>query len=200
MSGETIFTTLRLARSLSASQGRALRATQLAAQQQLRAHLDASTAPAELAAHQRRTDKQFFAAFDAALDWPTVGPAWFAEDEQMAETLAGELLMLEESGFAVPAFAILPNHVHAVVHRPAANRLSLPKALELLHRRTAQQCRRFVRPRLPPEADFWATGSYDYLVQDAEELGRLVRYVRNNSRQAGLPPRFQQWPYVPDAG
>lgn len=199
MSAETIFTTLRLARSLSATQGRTLRAAQLEAQQQLREQLDANSSAAELAAAQRRAQKQFFALFDAALDRPTVGPAWFAEYEPMAETLAGEIMMLEESGFQVPAFAILPNHVHAVVHRPAGNRLSLSKALELLHLRTAQLCRRFVRPRLPPEAEFWQTGAYDYVVQDGAELRRLLAYVRNNSGQAGLPPKFQQWPYVSDA-
>lgn len=195
--GETLFTTLRLARSLSAGQGRALRAAQLDAQQQLRAQLNAGLLPAaELPAAQRRLEKQFFAQFDAALDRPTVGPAWFAEYEQMAEALAGEIMMLEESGFQVPAFAILPNHVHAVVHRPAHNRLSLSKALELLHLRTGQLCRRFVRPRLPPEADFWQTGSYDYLVQDEAELRRLVTYIQANSVQAGLPPKFQAWPYL----
>ena len=114
----------------------------------------------------------------------------------MAEALAGEIMMLEESGFQVPAFAILPNHVHAVVHRPATNRLSLPKALELLHLRTGQLCRRFVRPRLPPEADFWQTGTYDYFVHDEAELRRLIDYVRRNSVKAGLPPKFQEWPYV----
>ena len=193
---ETIFTTLRLARSLSATQGRTLRAAQLDAQQQLRAQLSAQASAEELAAAQRCADKQFFALFDAALDRPTVGPAWFAEYEKMAEALAGELMMLEESGFQVPAFAILPNHAHVVVHRPAANRLSLSKALELLHLRTGQLCRRFVRPKLPPEAEFWQTGSYDYFVHDEAELRRLLAYIQNNSAKAGLPPRFQQWPYV----
>ncbi len=193
---ETILLTLRLARSLSAAQGRELRAALAAAQQHWREQAEAGAAPETLAALQRRTEKQFFIQFNAALSHSAVGSAWFSEYEKMAETLAGEIMLLEESGFEVPGFAILPNHAHVLVRRPPQNRLSLPKALELLQLRTAQHCRRLVRPRLPPEAEFGHPSAHEYLVPDEDALPRLLAYLRQSSRRARLPAQFQQWPYV----
>ncbi|GAB3583148.1 transposase [Hymenobacter daeguensis] len=143
----------------------------------------------------RRAQKQFFARFDAVLDRAPIGPRYF-ENEKMAEVLAGEIMMLEETGFTVHGFAILPNHAHLVLELPDTSPLSFAKAIDLLHLRTSTYCRRLVRPRLPPEAEFWQIGWHEYGVQDAAELARLLAYVRGNARAAGLPARFQDWPYV----
>jgi putative transposase len=179
--GETVLVTFRLHGSIPATTGRALKA-------ELREAQAAGT-------DHRRAQKTFFAHFDAVLDRAPIGQHYF-EHEKMAETLAGEIMMLEETGFVVHGFAILPNHVHAVLHLPARSSLSFAKAIELLHLRTDKACRRLVRPRLPPEAEFWQAGWFDYPVQDAEELSRVLTYVRGNAAKAGLPERFQAWPYV----
>ena len=83
-----------------------------------------------------------------------------------------------------------------MLHLPEASRLSFAKAIDLLHLRTGTNCRRLVRPKLPPEAEFWQVGWFEYAVQDAAELARLLAYVRANGRAAGQPARFQEWPYV----
>ena len=149
----------------------------------------------EAGTDHRRAQKQFFAKFDAVLDRAPIGPSYF-ENEKMAEVLAGEILMLEETGFRVHGFAILPNHAHLVLHLPARSSLSFAKAVDLLHLRTAAACRRLVRPKLPPEAEFWQTGWYEYAVDDEAELTRILAYVRGNARAAGQLARFQAWPYV----
>ncbi|OGX82804.1 hypothetical protein [Hymenobacter glacialis] len=179
--GETSFFTLRLHGSISAATLRELKAE---AQQRLAAGGD-----------PHRVMKQYFAGLDAVLDRPRIGPTHF-ENEKMAEALAGEIMMLEETGFVVHGFAILPNHAHMVLHLPATSTLSFSKALDLLHLRTGTVCRRLVRPKLPPEAQFWQVGGFEYTVQDEGELTRLLAYVRGNARQAGLPARFQEWPYL----
>jgi putative transposase len=143
----------------------------------------------------RRAQKQFFAKFDAVLDRAPIGPGYF-DNEKIAEVLAGEIMMLEEIGFVVHGFAILPNHAHFVVYLPASSKLSFAQAIDLLHLRTGTACRRLVRPKLPPEADFWQVGWHEYSVQDEAELTRLLAYVRGNARQAGLAAQFQDWPYV----
>ncbi|MBD2723041.1 transposase [Hymenobacter armeniacus] len=173
--------TFRLHGTIPAATGRELQA------ERRRAH--------EAGAEHRRAQKQFFAAFDAVLDRAPIGPRYF-DSEKMAEALAGEILMLEETGFAVLGFAILPNHVHLVVLLPETSNLSFAKAIDLLHLRTGTACRRLVRPKLPPEAEFWQVGWQEYEVQDEAELTRLLAYVRGNARAAGLPARFQEWPYV----
>ncbi|WP_426489668.1 transposase [Hymenobacter sp. 102] len=186
--GETILLTLRLAGSVPARAGRQLHAQRVATQQ-------AARSPE---AH-RRAEKQFFADFDALLDARTVGPAYL-EKEKLAETVAGELLMLEEQGLRVPGFVLLPNHLHAVLHLPAGSGLSLPKAVELLHQRTAAQARRLLRGQLPPEADFWQTGFHELPLLDAAELARVQTYLLAHPQRLGLPERFHHWPYLPDQG
>ncbi|AMR28261.1 hypothetical protein A0257_14970 [Hymenobacter psoromatis] len=179
--GETVLLTLRLPGTLTAATTRALQADLRQAQA---AGLD-----------HRRAQKAFFVKFDAALDRASPGPCYF-ENEPLAEALAGEIMMLEETGFVVHGFAILPNHAHLVLHLPARSGLALAKALDLLHQRTAAACRRLVRPKLPPEAPFWQPGWHDYPVADAAELTRILAYVGGQPWQAGLAQRYQEWPYV----
>ncbi|MCA8832871.1 hypothetical protein [Hymenobacter pini] len=184
MSTETILLTLRLAGSIPARAGRELHARRVAAQQ-----------TADSPEAHRRAAKQFFAGFDALLDARTVGPVYL-EREKLAEMVAGELLMLEEQGLQVPCFVLLPNHLHAILRLPAGSGLSLYKAVELLHQRTATQARRLLRGQLPPEADFWQTGFHELPVLDAEEQSRMQRYLLAHPQRLGLPKRFQEWPYV----
>ena len=63
-------------------------------------------------------------------------------------------MMLEETGFTVHGFAILPNNAHLVVALPADSPLSFAKAIDLLHLRTGTNYHRLVRPKLPPAAEF----------------------------------------------
>ena len=179
--GTTSLLTFRLHGTIPAATGRELTAELHQAQ--------------EAGTDHRRAQKQFFAKFDAVLDRAPIGASYF-ENEKMAEVLAGEIMMLEETGFTVHGFAILPNHAHLVLAMPADSPLSFAKAIDLLHLRTGTACRRLVRPRLPPEAKFWQVGWFNYEVQDEAELTRVLAYVRGNARQAGLPARFQEWPYV----
>jgi hypothetical protein len=158
--------------------------------------LKADLAAAHAAGHDhRRAQKSFFAKFDAVLDRAPVGQRYF-ENEKMADVLAGEIMMLEETGFVVHGFTILPNHAHLVLHLPASSRLSFAPAIDLLHQRTEAACRRLVRPKLPPEAPFWQVGWHDYPVADAAELTRILAYLGGQAQQAGQAQRFQAWPYV----
>ncbi|MBD2769075.1 transposase [Hymenobacter sp. BT664] len=179
--GITSFLTFRLHGTIPAATGRVLKAELRQAQ--------------EAGDDHQRIQKQFFAKFDAVLDQAPIGPAYF-DHERIAEVLAGEIMMLEETGFVVHGFAILPNHAHLVLHLPASSPLAFAKAIDLLHLRSATNCRRLVRPKLPPEAQFWEVGWFEYSVQDEAELTRVLAYVRGNARQAGLAARFQAWPYV----
>ena len=176
-----VLLTLRLFGSLPAAATRELRAAHAAAPTTGEAH--------------HRAQKALFARLDAVLDRPTTGPRYF-EDEKMAEALAGEFEMLPETGFGLRAFAILPNHAHAVLTLPETTTLSLPKALDLLHLRTGTLCRRLVRPKLPAAAEFWHPSWHELPLTDAAETKRAAAYVQANARRAGLPARFSEWPYA----
>jgi len=194
MMSQTVLVTFRLHGSIPAGTGRELKASLRAAQEAVQAQATAGAGPAEIAAAHRRAQKAFFARYDAVLDRAPIGPRYF-ELEKMAEVLAGEIMILEETGFVVHGFAILPNHAHAVLHLPALSTLSLAKALDLLHLRTGTACRRLVRPKLPPEAEFWQTGWHEYAVHDEAELSRLLAYLKQQPEKASLPARFREWPY-----
>lgn len=181
--GETALLTFRLPGTIPAATARALKAG-------LR-HAQAT------GADPRRAQKQLFAQFDAVLDQAPSGPRHL-EEEKLADALAGEIMMLAETGFVVHGFAILPNHAHALLHLPAGRGLAFAKAIDLLHQRTAHHCRRLVRPKLPPEAEFWQAGWLETPLLDADELAGALAYVRGNARAAGQPARFQAWPYVND--
>jgi putative transposase len=188
--GETLLVTLRLAGSISARAGRELQQQRIAAQELARA----AATPAEAQAAHRRAEKRFFADFDALLDAATVGGGYL-EKEKIAEAVAGELLMLEEQGLRVYCFVLTFNHLHAVLHQPAGRSLSLYKAVELLHQRTAGQARRILRNQLPREADFWQPGFHELPVLDAAELTRLQQYLLGHAARLRLPPRYHDWPY-----
>ena len=179
--GETALLTLRLRGTLPAAAAR---------------NLKAALAEAQVAGHNHhRARKALFGRFDAVLDQMPVGPRHF-ENEKIAETLAGELSMLAETGFVVHGYVVLPNHAHAVLHLPAGSGLSFAKALDLLHRRTEMTCRRLVRPKLPPEALFWQPGWHEVPLADAAELTRALAYLRGHAARLRLPERFREWPYV----
>lgn len=187
---QTLLVTLRLAGSIPARAGRELQQQRVASQQAAR---EAAT-PAEAQAAHRRAEKQFFAGFDALLDAATVGGGYL-EKEKIAEAVAGELLMLEEQGLRVPCFAMTFNHVHAALHQPAGHALSLYKAVELLHQRTAQQARRILRGQLPREADFWHPSAHELPILDAAELARVRAYLLGHAARLRLPPCYHDWPY-----
>lgn len=188
--GETILLTLRLAGSIPARVGRELHQQRIIAQETARA----APTPAEAQATHRRADKRFFADFDALLDGAKVGGGYL-EKERIAEAVAGELLLLEEQGLRVPCFMLTFNHLHAVLHQPTGHALSLYKALELLHQRTAQQARRILRGQLPPGADFWHPSPHELPILDAEELTRVRAYLLGHAVRLRLPPRYHDWPY-----
>ena len=179
--GETSLITLRLRGTLPVATVRTLQETLATAQ------------AAGLCHHRAR--KQVFGHFDAALDAMPTGPRHL-EEAKLAETLAGEFALLEEQGFVVHGFAILPNHAHAVLHLPARTGLSFAKALDQLHLRTEAACRRLVRPQLPPEACFWQPGWHEVPLADTAELDRALAYVRAHASRASLPQRFHEWPFL----
>jgi len=179
---ETALITLRLPGSLPAAVMRALKAE---LREAYAAGLD-----------EHRARKQLFARFDAALDQGSGSGPQYLGEEKIAEVLAAEFEMLPETGFLVPGFVIRPNHAHVFVQLPATSRLSFAKSLDLLQQRTEAAGRRLVRPRLHPETPFWQPGWHEVPLRDDAELARALAYLQTQSRQAGLPARFSQWPYV----
>ena len=187
--GETLFLTFRLAGSLPRHLVRQLWEQQQAEEAALRG---AGLSAAALADARYRLQRAYFGKFDGLLDSSVTGPDWLRQPA-VAHLVAGELMMQEEQGFQVLAYALMPNHVHVVQRLPDTSGLSFSKAMQLLKGRTARQANQLLRRT---GEDFWQAESYDHVVRDAAEQQRIVAYVLNNPVKAHLVDEWQKWPYT----
>jgi len=87
------------------------------------------------------------------------------------------------------AWAIMSNHVHAVVQM-------LPD-FEL--RRAVASWKSYTGRRLsahmPGNGPVWLRDHYDRYVRDAEHFAAVVAYVHRNPVKAGLVERAEDWPW-----
>lgn len=104
---------------------------------------------------------------------------------------------VERSGLAVWACAILPDHVHLVVGRPAISAEQL--VIQLKGDATGQLIKEGIHPlrnyqagaARPPKC--WARGEWKVFL-DPEDVPRAVTYVEDNPLKEGL--KRQHWDFV----
>jgi REP element-mobilizing transposase RayT len=115
------------------------------------------------------------------------GPFWL-RDERVAKIVQDAL----EWGAAVRqsydlyAWAIMPNHVHAVLEPHAP----MPEIMRWLKGRTG----RIINRELGRCGQaFWQDESYDHWIRSTEELNEVIRYVESNPVRAGLAKAEDEW-------
>ena len=84
------------------------------------------------------------------------------------------------------AWCVMPNHVHVMVQPLAKN--DLAGILQTWKSFSAKAANRFLHRR----GEFWQREYYDHLIRNEKEFARIVRYVLDNPKKAGL----QEWPWV----
>lgn len=99
---------------------------------------------------------------------------------------------LSEWGIGCFAFAVLPDHVHAVIERPERNAHEVILALQ-------RRSRRSLRERWPdiwgPDHPVWTRGGgHSVYLQSPLEVEWAISYVERNPIEAGLPT--QRWSFV----
>jgi len=91
------------------------------------------------------------------------------------------------------SYVVMPNHVHVLI-TPLA---PVSKLMQSVKRFTGLEGNRILGATGQP---FWQGESYDRLVRDEREFGRIVRYIESNPVSAGLaasPEEFlwsSAWP------
>jgi REP element-mobilizing transposase RayT len=81
--------------------------------------------------------------------------------------------------YRLHAFVIMPNHVHML----ASPAVALPILMKSLKGITAKRANTMLGLTGKP---FWQAESYDHLVRDDREFGRIRLYIEGNPVRAGL--------------
>ncbi len=119
-------------------------------------------------------DRQYFKAMKRFLDLGH-GSCCLREPE-ICQVVQSSLNAFDGKRYELGEYAIMPNHVHAVV-RPIAG-VELEEILRGWKGFTARRINRM----LGREGSVWQEESYDRLVRDSLELERIGRYIRNNGK------------------
>lgn len=88
--------------------------------------------------------------------------------------------------YLLNAFVIMPNHVHML----ASPAVALPKLTKSLKGITAKRANMMLGLTGKP---FWQAESYDHLVRDDWEFGRIRQYIDNNPVRAGLVVKAEDY-------
>ncbi|MFH2031969.1 MAG: transposase [Bacteroidota bacterium] len=162
----------------------------------------------------------YFGKFYKLLDGSAFGPKWLKE-EKAAQVVKEAIHIRDNKEYELIAYTIMPNHVHiiftpissSIVGRSEASTSAakLPKniseakvkneanasfyivtkILQDLKSKTALKCNKL----LNRSGAFWQHESYDHVVRDENELGRIVEYVRNNPVKVGFCENWEDWKY-----
>ena len=114
----------------------------------------------------------------------------FLSQPAIAKLVSGALKFFLGQRYELPAWVVMPNHVHAVVHPLPGHTLSdiehswksytANEANKLLHR---------------VGQTFWQPECFDHLVRDNADHARCSQYVTNNPVSARLCERPEDWPW-----
>ena len=135
---------------------------------------------------------QAFLAMDRLLANTRVGPTHLRTPE-IASLMVESIRHRHLIDYALHRFVVMPNHVHILV--TPIN--PVPKFMQSLKRFTAREANRVLGTTGRP---FWQDESYDRLVRDDLEFGRIAKYIERNPVDAGMvtePAQFRwssAWP------
>ncbi|MEO6875392.1 MAG: transposase [Opitutaceae bacterium] len=172
--GGRYFITIRLADSLP-------RETVLRWQEIHRGLSGIEPQSARFAALQR----QYFLAMEKYLD--AGAGASVLRDANLAKIVIDELLGLTEWLVEAAHFAIMPNHLHALlVPQPGCNH-TLADIMKRLKGRSGHR----IREALGGSGPVWQREWFDRWMRDEFEWEQTVRYIQENPVKAGLVARWQ---------
>jgi REP element-mobilizing transposase RayT len=117
---------------------------------------------------------------DRLLDRATGGPLHLRRPE-IASLTVNAIHYCEEhmKHYQLHAYVVMANHVHLLI----TPQIEVSKITHSLKRFTAREANRLLGMTDRP---FWQDESYDHLVRDEGEFGRIIRYIESNPVSAGL--------------
>jgi putative transposase len=136
--------------------------------------------------------KQFLSA-ERMLDSGSTGPLWL-NDPNVALCVERAIHRgTELDHYMLNAYAIMPNHVHALL-KPLVPLHRLMSGIKGVSARDANA-------KLGRTGEsFWQDESFDHWVRDAAEFARIKAYIENNPVKAHLCVKPEDWPWSSAAG
>ncbi len=126
------------------------------------------------------TSGQAFVAMDRLLDTTRTGPHYLHIPEIASMVVEAIHFHAENlKRYDLHRYVVMSNHVHLLM----TPRMDVSKLMQSLKRFTAKEGNRMLDLTGHP---FWQDESYDRLVRDATEFGRIARYIEMNPVHAGL--------------
>jgi REP element-mobilizing transposase RayT len=130
---------------------------------------------------QREFHTRFSHAMEQKLD--ELHGACVLGEDTYRDIVEGALRFFDGDRYRLGAFAIMPNHVHALV---TPQGIALRDICYSWKHWTARQ----VNVARGASGELWQTESFDHIVRNEEHLTRFYEYVRQNPARAGLTVGF----------
>ncbi len=147
-------------------------------------HLD-ETQGRELTSQQQRELARLYC--DSVESYLNAGHGQcYLREPKVAELVANALKCSDGKRYDLIAWAVMPNHVHAIL-KPYQG-IELPDILRSWKSYTANKANELLRRT----GAFWQSEYYDHLIRDQEDFDHQVNYVLSNPNKAGL----SDWPWV----
>ena len=110
-------------------------------------------------------------------------------EPQMARIVEDSLLHFQGERYALSAWCVMPNHVHAVITPSEGH--SVSNILHSWKSFTASAINR----SLGRSGKLWQHESFDHLVRNYDSLIRFITYTENNPVAADLCRHPEDWPF-----
>ncbi len=112
------------------------------------------------------------------------GECYF-RDAANAQLMSDAFVHFQEQRYSTSCYCVMPNHCHVIV-KPCGD-FELEQILDSWKGYVGLQ----INKRSGRHGTVWAEESYDRIIRDEEHLFRVVQYIGNNPRKAGMPS--SQW-------
>jgi len=158
--------------------------------------------PQRLQRWRRGKDRLAFLRQEEWLD-AGVGARWFA-DPRLASVASDAIHYHAGKRYALYAYVVMPSHIHCVLSPiqaaersgPISRFSSVGTVMHALKSFIAHECTKMLGLNGP----FWQQESYDRLVRNESELGRVVAYTEWNPVKANLCARPEDWRFSSASG
>jgi REP-associated tyrosine transposase len=112
----------------------------------------------------------------------------FVEPEIVAVVRDQILIAAAASGFEVPAYTLMPDHLHAYVEAESTD-ADLVVFVKLAKQRSGFHGKRVLKRRV------WQDGYYDRVLREQEDARTVIAYLLNNPVRAGLVKSAIDYPF-----